>query len=406
MLGRSTLIVLFGMASGVLGPAPCPAKDVRVADADGFRRAAAAAGPGDRILLEPGTYPGGFSFTGLKGAPGKPIVLGAADSGRPPVIRGGGSGLQLTDPVHVEIENLVISGASGNGLNIDDGGSFDSPAQHLVIRGVTVSDIGPRGNHDGIKLSGVVDFRVEGSTIERWGVGGSAIDMVGCHRGTIQKNTFRHQDEQMSNGVQAKGGSSKILVRGNRFERAGGRGVNIGGSTGLAYFRPPLAEPDKTAGARWEAREIVVEGNIFIGGAAAVAFVGADRSIVRFNTIYRPRRWALRILQENQGAGFGACRNGEFSDNIVVFETRGWGGAANVGPQTAADTFRFAKNVWYALDDPPRSRPNLPAREEGDISGRDPLFVDAEKGDFSVRPESPARKAGAQALPSGVDEKR
>ena len=34
-----------------------------------------------------------------------------------------------------------------------------------------------------------------------------------------------------------------------------------------------------------------------------VAFVGVDGATVRHNTIYRPRRWGLRILQENRAAG-------------------------------------------------------------------------------------------------------
>jgi hypothetical protein len=372
-----------------------------VRDADGLRRAAAAAGPGTRILLEPGEYPGGFSFSGLKGAPGKPIVIAAADAKRPPVIRGGGSAIQLTDPAHVEIEGLTITGASGNGLNIDDGGSYDSPAHHLVIRGVTVTDIGGNGNHDGIKLSGVDDFRIEGSRLERWGTrGGSAIDMVGCHRGVIEKNVFRHDEADGASGVQAKGGSAEIMVRGNRFENAGGRAVNIGGSTGMAYFRPPLPEGNAAA-ERFEAHDIIVEGNTFTGSAAPVAFVGCDRSSVRFNTIYRPRRWALRILQETREPGFPPCRRGEFRDNLIVFEARGWGGAANVGGGTDAASFHFARNVWYAIDDPARSRPQLPAAEEGGIAGRDPLLAGPEKGDFSVRAGSPAAKAGAHALPAG-----
>lgn len=384
--------------TGFLAAAPTQSADVRVAHADGFRRAVTTAKPGTRILLAPGDYPGGFSFSGLKGEPKKPIVIGAADPKRRPVLRGGGSGLQLTDPEHVEIENLEIAGASGNGINIDDGGSFDSPAHHVVIRNVLVSDVGPRGNHDGIKLSGLTDFRIEGCTVERWGSGGSAIDMVGCHRGTIEKSTFHKNENQGANGVQAKGGSSKIGVRQNTFENAGGRGVNLGGSTGRPYFRPPLPKDAGAAASIAEAREIVVEGNLFIGGEAAVAFVGADACVVRFNTIYRPGRWALRILQENTEAGFVPCRNGEFSSNIVVFESRGWGGAANVGPKTAADSFRFAKNHWYAIDDAARGQPKLPTAEADGSSGRDPLFRDPERRDFAVRPGSPAAKAGAQAF--------
>jgi hypothetical protein len=377
--------------------AAAPEATVKVRDAEGLRRAVAAAGPGARIVLEPGEYAGGFHFAGLRGEPGKPVVLAGADPKRPPVIRGGGSGIHLTDPAHVELCDLEIREARGNGINIDDGGSYETPAHHVVLRRLKVSDIGTGGNQDGIKLSGMDDFLVEECVIERWGTGGSGIDMVGCHRGMIAGNHFRHSDEQRPNGVQTKGGSSEITIRDNRFEQAGGRAVNIGGSTGLEFFRPALREG--AAGERWEARDIRVEGNTFIGSGAAAAFVGVDGAVFRFNTVYRPKRWAFRILQENQAAGFVASRKGEITDNIIVLDAGQWRSAFNIGPHTAPATFRLARNFWYAPDRPVKTPPDLPVKEEKGTYGEDPRFVDAEKGDLRLRPDSRARGAGAEARP-------
>ena len=42
----------------------------------------------------------------------------------------------------------------------------DPPA--IVLEGLTVRRVGPRGNRDGIKLSGVTDFRVESCRVERF----------------------------------------------------------------------------------------------------------------------------------------------------------------------------------------------------------------------------------------------
>ncbi|MGE3309843.1 MAG: right-handed parallel beta-helix repeat-containing protein [Limisphaerales bacterium] len=376
-----------------------PTSDVTVRDAAGLRSAVAAARPGTRILLAPGVYPGGFSFAGLRGATNSPIVLAGADPSQPPVIQGGANGIQLTDPAFVEIRDIHFGGATGNGLNIDDGGTFDTPARHVTLRRLVIRDVGPQGNRDGIKLSGVVSFRVEQCTVERWGTGGSAVDMVGCHDGLILSNVFRHLPATASeagNGVQTKGGSRNIVVRRNRFEHSGSRGVNIGGSTGLEFFRPPLG----AAEGRWEAKDIQVEGNTFVGTTSPVAFVGVDGAEVRFNTIHRPGRWAIRILQETTVAGFVPCRNGRFSDNLVVFHSSQWSaGGVNVGGGTAPNTFQFARNAWYCLDQPSRSRPTLPVAENNGTYGAAPIFMDAATGDFRQTPESPTLGVGADALP-------
>lgn len=372
---------------------------VTVSNAAAFRAAVTAATPGTRILLAPGTYPGGFHFVGVRGEPGRPVVIAAADASRPPVIQGGSNGIQFSDAEWLELENLVFTGATGNGLNLDDGGSFDTPARNIVLRGLRITDVGPKGNRDGLKLSGVVDFRVEGCVIERWGDAGSAVDMVGCHRGVIVSNVFRHTPAAAAtgaNGVQTKGGTRDVVIRRNRFEDAGARSVNIGGSTGLEFFRPPLTP----GGDHAEAGNIRVEGNTFLGSTAAIAFVGVDGAEVRFNTIYRPERWAIRILQETTAPGFVPCRHGRFTDNLIAFHSSQWfSGGVNVGPNTAPATFEFARNWWYCLDDPPRSRPTLPVAEVGGVYGQSPQFRDAANGDLRLEPGSPAGGYGAEALP-------
>jgi hypothetical protein len=135
-----------------------------------------------------------------------------------------------------------------------------------------------------------------------------------------------------------------------------------------------------------EARNLRVEGNTFVGTAAPVAFVGVDGAVVRFNTIERPGRWVLRILQETKAPGFVPCRNGEFSDNTVVFDSAHWSeGGVNIGAGTAPETFKFARNWWYCADNPERSRPRLPTAE-----------VD---GTYGRAIEVARAKAGAEALP-------
>ncbi len=368
-----------------------------------FRQAVGRAKAGDRVLLAPGRYGAGFYFESVHGAEGRPIIIAAADPAHPPVFSGAATGLHFVAPSWLELDDLAVENVSENGINIDDAGKFDAPARHIILRRLHVHDVGPGGNNDGIKLSGIDAFHVEGCTVERWGTGGgSAIDMVGCHDGVIDGCTFRHTDETDSTGIQAKGGCARLAIRRNRFENAGGRAVNIGGSTDLPLFRPSL---NSLAGKPLsEAKDILVEGNTFLGGGAPVAFVGVDGALVRFNTIYRPKRWALRILQETVAPAFVPSQNGVFTDNIVAFRADEWSEAVNIGPNTAPETFRFARNRWYCIDAPARSKPVLPTAETGGVYGVNPRFRDAARADLRLESGSPASTVGAEALPKPREE--
>lgn len=388
---RFALIIIPFLA----GPAQA-GETYRVSNTEEFNRAVGLAKPGDKILLNPGEYGNNYFFRGVHGTAENPIVIGAANTNRPPRLVGKDTPLHFAGTSYLELRDLVISGSRDNGLNIDDGGDPDKPAHHITLRNIRIKDVGPRGNVDGMKLSGVDDFLVVDCTIERWGSGGSAIDMVGCHRGQIVGCTFRKGGE---NAVQTKGGSADIAVRKCLFEDAGDRAVNIGGITGDDAFRPQLkAFP---VNGRYEAKDIRVEGCTFIRGEAAVAFVGVNGAVVRFNTIYLPEKYAIRILQERPtSAGFVPCRNGVFDNNIVVFRSEKWAdGGANIGPDTAPKTFRFSGNLWFCQDQPNRSEPKLPTVEMNGVAGKDPQFIDPINGDFGIGPESPARGLGAHALP-------
>ncbi len=400
LLVTTTFRVSLASNSETNGSVATNGNEIHVADRNELIRAVRTARPGTMILLEPGTYRGGLSFDRLRGTAERPIVIAAADPNSRPIIKGGSFCIQLTDPAYVELRDLVLTGARHNGLNIDDGGSYDSPAHHVVLSGLVVKDNGSDANHDGIKLSGLDDFHVENCLIERWGKKGSGIDMVGCHRGVVSGSTFREGGRVFGSGVQMKGGSAEITVRYCRFEDAGARAVNIGGSTGLPYFRP------KRPG--YEAKEITVEDCTFSGSMAPIAFVGVDGANVHHNTIYRPTRWAVRILQENQGGGFVACRNGRFANNIIVYRSDEMVSAVNVGAGTSPKSFLFAGNYWYCLDRPEKTRRavRLPVEERNGVYDTDPMFIEPRQGNLKLKQNSPVRDAGARSRASDDTKQR
>ncbi|MCW5947685.1 MAG: right-handed parallel beta-helix repeat-containing protein [Fimbriimonadales bacterium] len=353
---------------------------IRVADAESLRLAIARCKPGTEIVIAPGDYRTSVFAADIRGTSEKPIVIRGESQESPPEF----VSWQLSRVEHLVLRDIEFRGSRTNGLNIDDGGT-EGATRHVQIVRIKVSDL-PQGNHDGIKLSGVQDFRVEDCTVERWG--GSAIDMVGCQRGVIIDSTFRGGGD---NAVQTKGGSADIRIVRCRIDQPGNRGVNIGGSTGRQYFRPQNAN--------YEARNIAVEGCTFIGGMAAIAFVGVDGATVRYNTIYVPSRWAIRILQETTDPSFVQCRNGRFEHNLIAFRSDTWAsGGVNIGPNTAPQAFQFSTNFWYCIDDPQRSRPQLPTPEHNGTYGIDPRFVAPETGNLNVETGSPARNVGSHAF--------
>jgi hypothetical protein len=349
-----------------------------VGDDASLRQALHAAKPGDVIKIKAGTYRGGIYAT-VVGTKDKPVTIEAEDPKTPPLIEGGEGGLQIAGAQHVTLRNLRFHGATGSGLNIDDGGKLDRGATGIVIENVQVTDVGPRGNQDGIKLSGVREFSVKNCTIEGWG--GSAIDMVGCHDGVIEGCTFRGKKGfESSTGPQCKGGSANVTIRNCRFDNAGDRAINCGGSTGVAFFRPQDA--------KFEAKDITIEGNVFRGGSTPVAFVGVDGAIFRQNTIIDPNRFLLRILQESTDARFVPCRNVTVEKNLFLYKRARLAEAINVGAKTDAASFKFKDNWWFCSD-APQFQPQLPSKEFGGTHGRDPKLKYDEDGWPTAKPGAP-----------------
>ena len=206
-------------------------------------RAARSISPGTAIYLHAGTYPGATFLTALRGTAAQPIwIMGAPGEARP-VIAGGSQGLYLTRPRYVVLQNLEIRDTADNGINVDDAEEVANPdaARFVLFRDLDIHDTGkqPSGVANCLKMAGVNDFFVLGSSFARCGNGpGSGavgVDGVGVHRGRLSFNRFIANG---FGGVQFKGASRDIEIRSNFFQNTGWRGVNMGGSTGRAVLPP------------------------------------------------------------------------------------------------------------------------------------------------------------------------
>jgi hypothetical protein len=366
-------------------------------------RAARSISPGTAIYVHAGTHPGGTFLTGVQGTEAQPIwIVGAPDEARP-VIQGGGEALHLSKPRYVVLQNLEIVDTSDNGINVDDAGDVANPeaARFLLFRDLDIHDTGqrPSGVPDCLKISGLNDFFVLGSRFARCGSGTPSgavgVGGVGVHRGRVSFNRF------LSNGfggLQFKGGSHDIEITSNLFQATGWRGVNMGGSTGDAFFRPPLS----ASALNYEAARIRVLANIFDGSEAAASFTGCLDCEFSHNTVVNPSKWVLRILQETvtiAGHTFARAANGVIADNIFYFRRSDLnaGEDINVGANTDTRTFFLTRNLWYAHDQPAQSNPRIPGFEgthAGSVVGTSPDFVNPDAGDFHLKAGSVPRSAG------------
>ena len=307
----------------------------------------------DTILLAPGEYKGGIYIRGISGGADAPITIRGADPNNPPVFsKGGGQAIHMADSSYITLAHIKVQGYSANGINIDDGGTFQTPSHHIVLNNITILNIGPKGNRDALKMSGVDEFVVKNCRFEAWG--GSGIDLVGCHSGKITGCTFVGKEGySQSNGVQLKGGTSNVIVEKCLFRNSGHRSINLGGSTGLQFFRPKVDD--------YEATDITVAGNRFIGSMSPVAWVTAKGGYVHHNTIVLPEKWVLRILQETKNAKFKPCHGGIFENNLIIYDSQ-VDVFVNIGPRTAPETFMFRNNAWRQISGRGR-KPVLPTPE-------------------------------------------
>ena len=114
--------------------------------------------PGDTILIHEGTYNSAYFIEELHGTAEAWITI--RGEGAVTVFTGSSESMHFTDCTYLIIENLKVTGQTGNGMNIDDGGTIETPSHHIILRGIIFSHIAATGNNDLLKLSGLDSFHI------------------------------------------------------------------------------------------------------------------------------------------------------------------------------------------------------------------------------------------------------
>ena len=266
------------------------------------------------IRIFPGIYKEGTYLNKAYASENAPLWIGGIPGMDSPVFDGAGFGLSSFSYIilhDMEIRNIV--GTTGTGINAFcttpavEGAEWAHDANYIIYRNLYMHHI----SYQDIKIAGVDHFWIFDCDISRSTQGGSGhIDGVGVHNGIIAYN-YIHDSTNNQLAIQLKGGSSNDNIYGNLFRHASS-GINVGQSTGVQFFRPGLVRDGLTT---YEAKNLRIYSNVFIGGRHPFNFQGAKDSYAVNNTIILPEAHLFRILQGDENNDLG--NNGMSHDNTI-----------------------------------------------------------------------------------------
>jgi Right handed beta helix region len=249
---------------------------VTVSPGDSLQEAVRDAAPGTVILVRGGTYEGGLDLSGVRGTPGRPILLVSADGPGAARIVGTAKraaiGAWGVANVGVYGFEIVSDNRGGDIGGIKIAGPWRDPARDIVFAGNIVTGEGM----DGAKFfNGAKDVVFAGNVIEgRWRQ--EAIDLVSVEDSIFAYNTVKGYAKYT--GITVKAGSRNIVVMGNEFGSLSSAGIFIGGYGTSRFHR---SFPDYWKG--FEARNVYVHHNVVANAPRSVVFIGANGSLLENN---------------------------------------------------------------------------------------------------------------------------
>jgi|GEM_PF-2239270 hypothetical protein len=303
------------------------------------QRAVDRARAGDTIVVRAGVYREAVVLR-ESGEEGRPIVL-KNHPGERPILQPGQPG----------------QAPPGQGIRLQARAGYQHPIGWIALEGLEI-----RHGHDGIKFYNAHHVTIRNCFVhDNWhqGILGNGY-RVRIEGNVIARNGLRPDNERsnLEHGIYVTGTEIEIVnnvIHGNRAY-----GIQVAG-----YPYNP-------------------------GAHAGPEFAGARRWRIHHNTIALQRNRAGVVLWQPQTTDC-TIQNNIFYRNA---QTLGRGACQGVDFVNAGGGHRICRNLFFGPERTAWSQPPEGCRIEENLEGQDPLFMDADRGDFRLRAGSPAIDAG------------
>ena len=351
----ASFAVVLSLSALCLG-AEARAATITVAAGDDWCAAAAAALPGDTVLLGPGTHTSGCVLE-VSGEAGAPITLGSSDPTIPARISPTDGSPDILDlrGSHLRVEGLVFGphaagqaalrlrgdiGGAGDGLEVLDNLFEDLGGDAIVAgdAGVVYSELTVSGNRmrrlggDGITLgcaAGAVDCAVRGAVVEA-----NLVEDTGLSGAGVGLRVYRDSGGQVLRNVLRRSPGANV-------ELYGGLSAVPPDGLGAVLVRLEanrLGPPSSGAAVRVFGGPVLVQNNVMIGGSEGALLAGPaadpvdiDRIYVLGNTLVGSGGDALRLLGWELGVDLALQNNAVLQEDRLGEGLPSPGGSVAVG---------------------------------------------------------------------------
>lgn len=354
------------------------------------RKAATQLVPGDEVRVAAGHY-GCNVFVNVQATADHPVWIHSSDGPLQAVLDCGGTqyGVMFGQASYVALDGFDIGNTSlSHVVHVNSGPLNNGFPDHILI---THNHL----HHAGltcIKMSGgwnvdVIDNELDHSQDQGPQNQGQLLDMVGAQDVRVIGNRLHDVVDQP--GIQAKGGSTDVLIDRNVVTAADG-GINLGGVTAPDSFYPPDAD--------YEGLRVVATNNVLVSTQVAAAFWGCHDCAFTNNSVvmtdpHQPVRFHNGTTPTG---GVSTVQNPQLIDNLFSFATRPQD-LLNATPLDNAATLVQSHNLFYCATRPiAEVFSDIPVGDAstGTLLDVDPQLTDPESGDLTLQPSSPALDTG------------